>query len=57
VDLFLATGKSPGPVERTLLTTGALAFCFESRRAKKAVETPQLQVRYRGPAHSWFESA
>lgn len=57
VDLFLATGKSPSPVERTLLTTGALAFCFESRRAKKPVETPQLDVRYRAPAHSWFESA
>jgi hypothetical protein len=57
VDLFLATGKSPSPVERTLLTTGALAFCFESRRVKKLVETPQLQVQYQAPAHSWFETA
>jgi hypothetical protein len=57
VDRFLATGKSPGPVERTLLTTGALAFCFESRRAGKLIETPQLQVSYQGPAHSWFETA
>ncbi|MEO7142423.1 MAG: hypothetical protein ABI165_02870 [Bryobacteraceae bacterium] len=57
VDVFLATGKAPGPVERTLLTTGALAFCFDSKRAGKAVDTPELQVRYRGPVHSWFETA
>jgi len=56
VDLFLATGQPPSPVERTLLTTGALAFCFQSRRTGKLVETPQLQVRYRAPAHSWFET-
>ncbi len=57
VDLFLATGKAPGPVERTLLTSGALAFCFESRRAGTPIETPQLEVRYRAPAQSWFETA
>jgi hypothetical protein len=57
VDSFLATGKSPNPVERTLLTTGALAFCFESRRSGKPVETPQLEISYRAPAHSWFENA
>jgi hypothetical protein len=44
-------------VERTLLTTGALSFCFESKRQKKLIETPQLEVRYRGPAHSWFQTA
>lgn len=57
LDVFLATGKSPSPLERTLLTTGALAFCFESRGAKKLIETPQLQVRYHARAHSWFETA
>jgi hypothetical protein len=57
VDHFLATGESPNPVERTLLTTGALSFCFESKRQKKVIETPQLEVRYRGPAHSWFQTA
>ena len=35
VDQFLATGEAPNPVERTLLTTGALAFCFESKRQKR----------------------
>jgi hypothetical protein len=57
VDRFLATGEAPNAVERTLLTTGALSFCFESRRQGKPVETPQLQVSYRGPAHSWFQTA
>jgi len=57
VDHFLATGNPPNAVERTVLTTGALAFCFESKRLKRAVETPQLQISYRGPAHSWFQTA
>ena len=57
VDRFLATGEAPNPVERTLLTTGALAFCFESKRQGKLVETPQLQVSYRAPAHNWFQTA
>jgi hypothetical protein len=57
VDRFLATGQPPNPVERTLLVTGALAFCFASKKAGKPVETPQLAIRYRGPAHSWFQTA
>jgi hypothetical protein len=57
VNQFLASGKPPNAVERTLITTGALAFCFESKRLKRVVETPQLQIRYRGPAHSWFQTA
>ena len=57
VDRFLATGEAPNPVERTLLTTGALAFCFESKRQGKLVETPLLQVSYRAPAHNWFQTA
>ncbi len=57
VDRFLATGQAPNPLERTLLTTGALAFCFASRRARTPVETQQLEVRYHAPAHSWIETA
>ena len=57
VDHFLATGEPPNPVERTLLTTGALAFCFQSKREKKLVETPELQVSYRGPERSWFQTS
>ena len=57
VDHFLATGDPPNAVERTLLTTGALAFCFESKRRKTPVDTPQLDITYRGPVHSWFQTA
>jgi hypothetical protein len=57
VDNFFATGKAPGPIERTLLVTGALSFCFESRQQKRAVETPQLQIAYRAPAASWYQTA
>jgi hypothetical protein len=49
------TGKRAYPVERTLLTTGALSFLMESAyRGHKRLETPQLQVAYRAPAESYF---
>jgi len=57
VDHFLATGEPPNPVERTLLTTGALAFCFQSKREKRLIETPELKVSYRGPVRSWFQTS
>jgi hypothetical protein len=39
-------GKSPYPVERTLLTTGILDAAMDSIVAGKAVDTPQLSVAY-----------
>jgi hypothetical protein len=57
VDLFLTDGKPWAPVERTLLVTGALAFCFQSKGAGKLIETPQLNIKYHGPAKSWFQTA
>lgn len=57
VDRFLETGKAPNPVERTLLTTGALAFCFESKRQGRSIETPQLHIQYRAPSQSWFQTS
>jgi hypothetical protein len=47
-DLFV-TGKPGYPVERTLLTSGVLAFAFDSREQKKRVDTPNLSIRYRTP--------
>jgi hypothetical protein len=49
------TGKRAYPVERTLLTTGALSFIMESAyQGHKRLETPMLNVAYRAPANSYF---
>ena len=44
---FFRTGKSPYPVERTLLVTGALAAAMDSRfEGGKPVDTPHLDIAY-----------
>lgn len=49
------TGRTPYPVERTLLTTGALSFLMESAyRGHIRIETPDLDVRYTAPVHSFY---
>jgi hypothetical protein len=55
IEKLFDTGKSPYPVERTLLTSGVLDAAMEShyRRGTK-VETPELSVRYAAPADSGF---
>jgi hypothetical protein len=55
IEELFVTGKPVYPVERTLLTTGMLAFLFESREKKARVDTPQLDVRYRAPEHTYFQ--
>ena len=43
------------PVERTLLTSGALSFLMESwHRGQVRVKTPMLDIRYRGPQESYY---
>ncbi len=55
--MFL-TGKTPYPLERTLLTTGLTASGVESLyRNQSRVETPQLKIRYQAPTQSTFERA
>jgi hypothetical protein len=55
IEKLLETGKSPYPVERTLLTSGILDAAMEShyRRGMK-IDTPELEVRYAPPADSGF---
>ncbi|MBL8178031.1 MAG: hypothetical protein JNK48_25360 [Bryobacterales bacterium] len=55
-DMFVS-GKPAYPVERTLLTTGALAFLFESKKQRSAVDTPDLSVVYRAAKNTFFQRA
>jgi hypothetical protein len=49
------TGKSPCPIERTLLTTGLVESCVRSLgTGQKRIETPQLAIRYQAPRESLF---
>lgn len=55
-EMFLS-GKPQYPVERTLLTTGALAHLFESKRAGRAIDTPGLAIRYDAPRVPFVQTA
>ena len=49
------TGKNLYPVERTLLTTGALSYIMESAyQGHKRLETPMLNVAYKAPKESYY---
>ena len=55
INQMLTTGTRPYPVERTLLTTGALSFLMESGyRGHKRLETPMLKIQYRAPEKSYY---
>lgn len=55
VETMLETGKAPYPVERTLLTSGILESCLDSRhQGHRPLDTPHLSVHYQPPRESSF---
>lgn len=55
IETLFQTGKSPYPVERTLLTTGMTAAGVESLYQKeKRLETPHLAITYQPTRESTF---
>jgi hypothetical protein len=55
VEEMIVTGLAPYPVERTLLVSGILESCLESKvRSHRQLETPYLNVAYQPPRESQF---
>jgi len=55
IEELITSGREPYPVERTLLTTGALAALMDSSfRGGRRLETPHLDVSYRARRESLF---
>ena len=55
VEEMLEAGQAPYPVERTLLVSGVLESCLESKiRDNQPIETPHLDVRYLSPPTSQY---
>jgi len=58
VEEMILTGRSPYPVERTLLVSGILDRCLDSRiQGHQRLLTPELNVTYRAPHKSQFWGA
>jgi hypothetical protein len=52
---MIESGKPAIDVRRTLLVTGALAALMDSGfQNGKRLETPELKIAYKAPAHSWY---
>lgn len=55
IEKLLETGKSPCPIDRTLLTTGVLATAMDSHYKRgERIETPDLSTKYTAFADSGF---
>ena len=55
IEEMVLRGIAPYPVERTMLVSGILESCLESRISEnQKIQTPHLQVRYTPPAKSQY---
>ena len=54
IEQMMVNGRAAYPVERTLLTTGALAASMNSGYRHRRLETPHLDIVYRAPKESLF---
>jgi len=55
IEELIERGREPYPVERTLLTTGALAALMDSSfQGNARLETRHLNIAYRAPKESFF---
>jgi hypothetical protein len=55
IEQMILTGQAPYPVERTLIVSGILESCLDSKvRGHKRLDTPHLDVTYHAPAESQF---
>ena len=55
VETMIETGSAPYPVERTLLVSGILESCLDSKhQGSRLLDTPHLAVRYQPPRDSTF---
>jgi hypothetical protein len=55
IEQMIMTGVAPYPVERTLLVSGMLEACLDSRvKGHQKIETPHLDVVYQAPRESQY---
>ena len=54
IERMVIENRAPYPVERTLLTSGMTMAGVESFHRGEAIETPEMEVRYKVPKESLF---
>ena len=55
IEEMSVSGKAPYPVERTLIVSGMLESCLDSKiNDHRRLQTPHLGVRYKAPRESHF---
>jgi hypothetical protein len=57
IEELFVSGRPLYPVERTLLTSGALSCLFESRFNKRRIMTPELKIACQAPRDAYFQTS